>query len=327
MIRFTSFKLLYFLLLVAVVPVCKGSAETPIDFSGDWVLRLGTRALIVVTVKPTTTGAKGLDGWLARPTHFSSSGAGEFFSDIRGPVTRYPIVQTRVSGDCLAFTTQNPNDISDTDDFRLCLVGPGHATLGIDLPTFDPWPVTREKGPITVATDWDRPRTYILGDTDIPNAEMRRIFEADQKDRQLPFGKIDWAVVNKRDAARRKAVRQLLAEGKLHTGKDFERAAFVFQHGSTPDDYLLAHTLAMVAITRGDVEAIWISAATLDRYLHSIHQPQIYGTQFNFKPDRQVTQEPYNRHLISDALRRDLGVPSEAAQRAQEKTSEKSSKK
>ena len=68
--------------------------------------------------------------------------------------------------------------------------------------------------------------------------------------------------------------------------------------------------------------AIWISAATLDRYLHSIHQPQIYGTQFNFKPGGHITQEPYNRHLVSDALRRDLGVPSQAEQKVQEKQME-----
>jgi len=315
---FTSLKLLYFLLLVAAVSAGNGLAETTMDFAGHWVLRLGNRALIVVTIKPATPGAKGLEGWLARPMHFSSSGAGEFFSGIRGRVVHYPIVQSSVSGDCLAFTTENPADKTDRDHFRLCLGAPGHATLGIDLPTFQPWPVTQEKG-VVVATDWDRSRTYFLGESDVSNAEMRQIFDADQKDRQGRIGKIDWAVVSKRDSARRKLVRRLLAEGKLHTGKDFERAAFIFQHGGSPDDYLLAHTLAMVAVARGDGGTIWISAATLDRYLHSVHQPQIYGTQFFSTADGEVTQEPYNRHLISDEVRRDLGVPSQAEQEVQEK--------
>lgn len=148
---------------------------------------------------------------------------------------------------------------------------------------------------------------------------MQRISEADQKDRQASIGKIDWTVVSKSDAARREATAKLLSDGKLHTGEDFERAAFVFQHGDTPDDYLLAHTLAIVAVSRGQSGAIWIASATMDRYLNSIHQPQIYGTQFWTKPNEPTTQEPYNRGLISDALRRFLVVPSLATQEEQRK--------
>jgi hypothetical protein len=324
MIRFANLRSSCFLFLAGAVATGGGFSATTNNFAGNWALKIGNRVLMAVVLKPAPGDKGGFAGWLARPKHFNSSGAGEFFSDIRGPIVRYPIVQSHVSGNCLTLTTQNPANKSDTDHFRLCLCAPGHARLGIDLPTFEPWPVKREKGPIAVATDWESSRTYFLGEVDVPNAEMLRIFDADQKDRQAAFGKIDWAVINKRDAARRKLVRQLLSEGKLHSGKDFERAAFVFQHGGTPDDYLLAHTLAMVAVARGDTEAIWISAATLDRYLHSIHQPQIYGTQFNFKPDGQATQEPYNRHLISDELRRDLGVPSQVEQEVQEKQYEKS---
>jgi hypothetical protein len=153
----------------------------------------------------------------------------------------------------------------------------------------------------------------------VSNPEMKQIFEADQKDRQPGVGKIDWAVVDKADAARREATRKLLVKGKLHTGEDFERAAFVFQHGDTPDDYLLAHTLAMVAVAKGHRGALWIEAATLDRYLNFVHQPQIYGTQFFFKPNEPTTQEPYNRTLIPDSLRLGLGVPSQAAQEEQRK--------
>jgi len=55
------------------------------------------------------------------------------------------------------------------------------------------------------------------------------------------------------------------------------------------------------------------------KHLNSIHQPQIYGTQFWTKPNEPTTQEPYNRSLISDALRRFLGVPSLAMQEEQRK--------
>jgi hypothetical protein len=53
------------------------------------------------------------------------------------------------------------------------------------------------------------------------------------------------------------------------------------------------------------------------------HQPQIYGTQFFTPQNGPVTQEPYNRNLVSDALRRQLGVPSQAVQDEQRKQYEK----
>jgi hypothetical protein len=130
--------------------------------------------------------------------------------------------------------------------------------------------------------------------------------------------------VGRQDEQRRVAVTELLKQGKLHTGEDFEHAAFLFQHGGTPDDYLLAHTLAMVAVARGRSAAIWIAAATLDRYLQNIQQPQIYGTQFTWKDNAPTTQEPYHRELISDSLRRALGVPPMAQQEERRKEIEAS---
>jgi hypothetical protein len=121
------------------------------------------------------------------------------------------------------------------------------------------------------------------------------------------------------DEQHRIAVRQLLKDGKLHTGEDFNKAAFIFQHGGTPGDYLLAHTLAVVAIARGDSSAIWIASATLDRYLMSIKQPQIYGTQYSWNNQDPTTQDPYNRELISDPLRQALHVPTLAEQETRRK--------
>ena len=109
----------------------------------------------------------------------------------------------------------------------------------------------------------------------------------------------------------------LLKNDALHFGKDFEQAAFVFQHGVGPNDYLLAHTLAMIALSRGNGGAVWIATATLDRYLQSVKQPQIYGTQFNTDAAGTWTQEPYDRDLLSDSLRRQLSVPARAAQQKQ----------
>lgn len=112
------------------------------------------------------------------------------------------------------------------------------------------------------------------------NVEMASIYTADQKDRGSSLEKVNWTVVTPRDAIRRKRVREMIAQGALRTGKDYERAAYVFQHGETPEDILLAHVLAITALGKGNQKARWLSAATLDRYLHRQKQSQVFGTQF-----------------------------------------------
>ena len=82
-------------------------------------------------------------------------------------------------------------------------------------------------------------------------------------------------------------VRALLEKRELRAGDDFRLAALVFQHGSEPRDYLFAHTLALVALAKGDRSASWIASASLDRYLQSIGRPQIFGTGFG--PDAWAT--------------------------------------
>lgn len=146
------------------------------------------------------------------------------------------------------------------------------------------------------------------------NAEMKAIFDADQADRSGSVGRIDWATVEPRDRARLARTRELLSAGALQTGDDFYHAAFVFQHGATSDDYLLAHALAVAATARGRDRAAWIAAASLDRYLQQIGQPQIYGTQYLTHKGKPTTQEPYNRGLVPDALRTALGVATQAEQ-------------
>jgi hypothetical protein len=141
--------------------------------------------------------------------------------------------------------------------------------------------------------------------TPADNAELKQIYEADQKDREATVDKMDWSKVGPRDEARRRRVRELMEQDKLQTGKDYERAAMVFQHGDIPDDFLLAHVLAVTAIGKGNPGARWLAAATLDRYLQRIGQPQIFGTQFLSHTENEKvswTMEPYNRALLSPKL-------------------------
>ncbi len=53
------------------------------------------------------------------------------------------------------------------------------------------------------------------------NPELKTIYDADQNDREAPFGKLDWHKIAPRDAARRKRVRDLMEQGRLSTGKDY----------------------------------------------------------------------------------------------------------
>jgi hypothetical protein len=146
------------------------------------------------------------------------------------------------------------------------------------------------------------------------NKEMSAIFAADQAPRSSTGATVNWAIVGPEDEVRRARTKALLDTGRLTTGADFYHAATVFQHGTTAADYMLAHTLAVAALARGRSDAAWMAAATLDRYLQAVGHAQIYGTQFKTPDRKNTTQEPYDRALISDALRESLNVPTLAEQ-------------
>ena len=144
-----------------------------------------------------------------------------------------------------------------------------------------------------------------------------------------PPDQLDDKTLSQHDEQRRQQVRALLSEGKVTTARDFHDAAFIFQHGQSSDDYLLAHILAVEAVVKGDATSKWISAATLDRYLQTIGHKQVFGTQyldkrlaysFEHRSDADMTekiksipdgmtQQPYDERLIPDALRLDFCVP------------------
>ena len=228
-----------------------------------------------------------------------------------------------VQGDHLHFVVPDPDAPAEPDEFDMSLVNSNQAVVRFVGVPIEPWPFSRvQDGTVpAVATDWEPQRSYPLKEeTYTSNAEMLAIFAEDQKVRQGEISEAQWAVISKEDTARRERTRGLLARDQLHTSEDFRAAAFVFQHGDGPDDYLLAHTLATIAVGKGDNGAVWIASATLDRYLQSIQRPQIYGTQFVGNSGSPQTQEPFNRDLISDSLRAELGVPSLANQQEQLKS-------
>jgi hypothetical protein len=151
-------------------------------------------------------------------------------------------------------------------------------------------------------------------------ATIKQLFEEDQNDRRgaMSMTPEQWKKIGERDTERRREAHKMLDAGTLKTGEDFEDASVIFQHGDVPQDYLLAHILAMAAMEKGDAQARWIAAATLDRYLQAVKQPQVFGTQYKWtqmKPKPQgATQEPYDKTAVSDVLRREFCVATQAGQ-------------
>ena len=158
------------------------------------------------------------------------------------------------------------------------------------------------------------------------------MFVEDQQD--LPsaangnVSKITEQEYNVRAEVRRSQIRTMIAAGELKSGDDFKDAAYVFQHGVGAEDYLFAHVLAMEAVIKGNDSAKWIAAATLDRYLQFIKEPQIFGTQYPLDPNAQHppqdpheavlsgrTLAPYDDQVLPDALRLDFCVPVLAQQK------------
>ncbi|MFN4297402.1 MAG: hypothetical protein ACK4FB_11225 [Brevundimonas sp.] len=141
------------------------------------------------------------------------------------------------------------------------------------------------------------------------NEELAAMFAADQAART--GGMISNGVlVSMQDAERRVRTRAMLDANQINTAQDYFHAAFIFQHGNQPDDFLLAHVLAVTAVSKGHSHASWIAAATLDRYLQHIGRPQIYGTQFQLRAAAgEVIRGEYDRELLPDSLRGAAGVP------------------
>ena len=145
------------------------------------------------------------------------------------------------------------------------------------------------------------------------NVTLSEMYKLDQKAREGDH--IDWAKLAKDDEQRRKDLRRMLAAGDVRTGTDYYHAAMIFQHGQNPDDYLLAHVLAMDAVAMGSKDARWLSAATLDRYLLSIWQPQVFGTQFHGGyGSGPTTHDKMNPAIVSDPMRSATCVVSSSQQ-------------
>lgn len=150
------------------------------------------------------------------------------------------------------------------------------------------------------------------------NRELWAIREADDADRQPEH--VDAKAVIERDRARLLRVKEIIAAGGLKTAMDYFIAAMIHQHGSAPEDFLGARSLALRAVELDptNTRAKWLVAAAQDRHLLSIGKPQIYGTQFR-KIEGVWQLEPIDETAVTDEERAKWNVPTlaEAKRRAE----------
>jgi hypothetical protein len=143
------------------------------------------------------------------------------------------------------------------------------------------------------------------------DVEVTRLCAEDQADRQPQPGEaIDWKAVGPRDAARLARIKELYRAGSLHSGPDFHHAALVLQHGNDPEDFLLAHELCVVAVAKGEQDALWLCAASEDRFLMNIARPQRFATQYRSDKPGEPMHLYQVGEGVTDELRAAFRTPS-----------------
>jgi hypothetical protein len=312
----------FLLLAVAFLGIAGSANAAPEDPEGSWALTTGGRTLALLDLRRDARAPGGWAGAWITPKKLAITQSHSAYG-VEGPVARRAILSAVVRSEEIDLSIESNSPGGEPTVYTFKALGGGYADFGWKGNPIPPLALVRVEPGAAVATVWDSGRDYPLDKPRPSNPEMRAMFRADQ-DARKAGPSIDWSKVAPEDARRRLRTMALLDAGELRSGDDFFHAAFIFQHGSQPEDYLLAHSLATVAIGRGRPDATWIAAATLDRYLQSIGQKQVYGTQFMTAQGKPTTQEPYDRTLISDALRAAIGVPPLAEQEKRRAEIEKS---
>jgi len=145
------------------------------------------------------------------------------------------------------------------------------------------------------------------------NLQLEELFQQDQDDRQKIYD-TPAAVqgLRERDTARRRRLREMIDAGEVRTKNDLFHAAILLHHSEAGEDFLAAHRFAALAAIMGHKTARWLMASSLDRYLMSLNQPQIYGTQFEYDDGakRYELKLPTREYLTLDFEKKFLGVPS-----------------
>lgn len=306
-----------FVALIALLSCGSITAQVHEDLTGSWIWSVEGQTALVINL---TAGPTRLYGTMRRPSEFRLTTVADTWvlTDIALPVVTFELTDMGEGPDGIRLQF-SAVDSDRSGDFMLRKTDDSSAILALnDNPASPRLKLRRPRPETEVAVDWDEGRSYVLEVPPVPsNTELADIYAADQTDRQL-LSDTDWTVVAPRDRARRERVREMLDSGQIRSGGDYLYAAVVYQHGSEPEDYLLAHALAMVAQAKGKAEAASIAATSLDWFLGAVERPQIFGTRYYYgAAGEPLKQDPFNRELLTDAMRTAVGVPTLKQQEVQ----------
>jgi len=145
--------------------------------------------------------------------------------------------------------------------------------------------------------------------------ELAALHAADRGDHAVPrmAGTPEYAAMRQRDADRRARAAAILRDDPPSDPIDWYHAAWLFNHGDTPEDAESAHRLAARAVDGGYRPARWLSAAAYDRWCMYSGKPQRFGTQI--VPDGRGYRVWDTDPMVTDAERATYDVPSLAEQR------------
>jgi hypothetical protein len=274
------------------------------DLMGTWALKIEGKSLFIIELHQ---GAGKYTGRFVRPVGLEVTNT---IFRITDPSPReYALKSASFDGAALTASFVDKNN----DETVFVIKDLGGKTIEIALAGvppeagMGPWTLEKVEAGQHLSEQWQPNRSYVVGDSEQPNAEMEGMFQEDQRARMSPQMGNQASVA---DAERRSRTRELLRSGALRTGRDFKNAAFIMQHGESSDDYLLAHSLAVAALAKGESTAAWIASASLDRFLRAKGLRQIYGTQRVADPKGLGEPADMDAELVPDTLRVQLGVPS-----------------
>ncbi|MEM8599031.1 MAG: hypothetical protein AAGF99_03840 [Bacteroidota bacterium] len=148
------------------------------------------------------------------------------------------------------------------------------------------------------------------------NGELYEMYTNDQAERfALMRGELTWDVVTPNDNRRRARVYEMVEAGEIVAAADHLHAAMIFQHGRDSTDYRNARDFAQRAydLDPSNGTASWLIAAATDRYLWSVDQPQVYGTQSTKGDDGRWTLEPLDEDGVTEVERAARGVTLQGA--------------
>lgn len=140
--------------------------------------------------------------------------------------------------------------------------------------------------------------------------ELAELERDDQKDQDDPtWTEATERTFASRQKARRDRVVQIVDAGLLASTADWANAAMLLQHGSGPDDYLLAHVLSIPPAGKNEPFTRFLAAATLDRFLQSTGRAQVFSTQSTGPdPSQSAPMKPFDDSM-SETIRAVFELP------------------